>query len=231
MGVDPGRRESVRLASGGPVIRRSGVLVPLVVGLAMVACEGDGARETGRPRTEPAPVPGEVTVPDDPPKEPAPGSEPDASPDTASSLVRGWTAGIVRRGAAGPGVAFLGDLRIGRHEGYDRAVWEFEGPALPGYAIEYVDSPVRACGSGRTVELAGDGWLEVRFEPARAHTPAGEVPSGLGDREPGLPTILEARRTCDFEAVVTWVLGVASPEPYRVLELDEPARLVVDVRH
>lgn len=223
MGVDPARREPVRLAPGGPVIRY------LLVGLAFVACGGDGAPEAGGPRADSLPS-GAVAPEEDLAEAPAPGPGP-TSADSAPSVVRGWTAGIVRRAPAEPGVVALRDLRIGRHGKYDRATWEFEGTLLPGYAIEYVDSPVRACGSGRAVRLAGEGWLEVRFEPARAHTPAGEVPSGLGDRDPGLPTILEVRRTCDFEGVVTWVLGMSSPEPYRVLELDEPARLVVDVRH
>jgi len=30
---------------------------------------------------------------------------------------------------------------------------------------------------------------------------------------------------------VTWVLAVQSPNRYRVLELEDPARLVIDVRH
>lgn len=39
----------------------------------------------------------------------------------------------------------------------------------------------------------------------------------------------DIERTCDFEAVVTWVLGVSSSRPFRVTELSEPTRLVVDV--
>ena len=44
------------------------------------------------------------------------------------------------------------------------------------------------------------------------------------------PIIREIESTCDFEGEVTWVIGVASPNRYQVLELASPARLVVDVR-
>jgi hypothetical protein len=37
--------------------------------------------------------------------------------------------------------------------------------------------------------------------------------------------------TCDFEAVVVWVLAVGSPNRYRVTVLEGPPRLVVDLRH
>jgi hypothetical protein len=37
-------------------------------------------------------------------------------------------------------------------------------------------------------------------------------------------------QTCDFEAVVTWVLAVSSPEPFRVTRLENPSRVVVDIR-
>ncbi len=41
----------------------------------------------------------------------------------------------------------------------------------------------------------------------------------------------ELELTCDFEAEVTWVFGNAKPNKYRVMELREPTRLVVDVQH
>src|SRR5690606_40460443 len=54
-------------------------------------------------------------------------------------------------------------------------VFEFPGNGLPGYHIGYIDRPVRQCGSGEVVELAGDGWLEIRMEPAQAHDEQGRA--------------------------------------------------------
>ena len=143
---------------------------------------------------------------------------------------REWTAGVVQirpeRGRAG---ALLRAVRVASHERHDRVVWEF-AHARPGVHVEYVDEPVRRCGSGRAVRLPGDGWLEVRFEPAAAHVD-GEVTFEPERLVSDLPVVLEVVSTCDFEGVVTWVAAVASPEPYRVVLLDDPARVAVDVRH
>ena len=167
----------------------------------------------------------------EPASPPAEASAPVA--DTAASApadTSEWTARIIERPASGDGQALLAAVRTARHEGYDRLAFEFEG-ARPAVHVEYVDRPVRACGSGEVVPLPGDAWLEVRFSGARAHTEAGEPTVDVGRRELGLPNALELVRTCDFEGEVTWVAGVVSPEPVRVTTLDGPPRVAVDVRH
>lgn len=141
------------------------------------------------------------------------------------------TAGIVDKERPEASIAVLREVRAARHSRFDRVVFEFEGTDLPGYRLEYVDRPVRQCGSGDVVSVAGDSWLEVRFIPSQAHTDAGEPTVKERERHLDLPVLKEIERTCDFEAHVTWVLGLASPNRYRVVELDEPARLVVDVKH
>ena len=140
-----------------------------------------------------------------------------------------WTAGIVDLAPGPGGVASLISLRAAEHAGYDRVVWEFSGSA-PGVHVEYVDRPVRQCGSGAPVPLPGDAWLEVRLEPARAHTEEGRPTIAERRRTAGLPLALEMVQTCDFEAVVTWVIAVSSPEPFRVTRLASPPRIVVDIR-
>jgi hypothetical protein len=147
--------------------------------------------------------------------------------DTTSAQ---WTAGIIQRDRAATGVATLSAARVARHDGFDRFVLEFEGSDLPSYHVEYVDRPVRQCGSGEVVDVAGDGWLLIRLEPARAHDDQGHATLAERRARPQLPVLIETRLLCDFEAQIEWVLGVASPNPYRVLELTRPVRLVVDVR-
>jgi hypothetical protein len=141
------------------------------------------------------------------------------------------TAGIVERPGRATEAALLVDVRAAEHEGFDRTVFEFAGDALPAYHVEYVDKPVRQCGSGAVVPIAGDGWLHVRFSGANAHTEAGEATVGFRERATNLTNLLEIESICDFEAEVGWVLGVRSPNHYRVIELSSPTRLVVDVRH
>lgn len=142
-----------------------------------------------------------------------------------------WTAGRSEGGDPRVRIATVRSIRTARNEGWDRVVLELGGTAIPEYAVEYVDRPIRRCGSGHATEIPGDGWLEIRVSPARAHTEAGEPTVRERKRTVGLRVIRALEVTCDFEGVVTIVLGTASPNRYRVLELSDPARLVVDVRH
>lgn len=143
---------------------------------------------------------------------------------------REWTAGIMDVKRSGLKPVTMTEVRTARNEGFDRVVFQFAGDQLPGYHVEYVDTPVVKCGSGAPTELAGQGWLEVRMQPAQAHEGA-QVTVAERERKPGLPIIQELELTCDFEGDVTWVLGVKHPNKYRVMELKEPTRLVVDVQH
>lgn len=141
------------------------------------------------------------------------------------------TAGITDKKYKIKETAVLSAVRTARHKGFDRVVFEFSGAEMPSYHIEYVDRPVRACGSGEVVPLKGDGWLEIRFYPAAAHTEEGRPTVENRQQTPNHEIIKELKATCDFEAEVAWVLGVASPNRYRVLELKNPTRLAVDIKH
>lgn len=122
-------------------------------------------------------------------------------------------------------------VRVGKHPGLDRLVFEFDGAGLPAWHVEYVDRPVRDCGSGDPVHVAGDAWLQVRFNGAHAHTPEGAPTSGPRRRAIGLTVLRELVRICDFEAEVTWVAGLARPNPYTARVLAGPSRLVIDIAH
>jgi hypothetical protein len=128
-------------------------------------------------------------------------------------------------------IALLTDVRAARHDGFDRIVFELGSGSAPGYHLEYIDRPVRKCGSGEATPVAGDAWLEIRFEPANAHTPSGAPTIAKRNQTVELEVVKELEQTCDFEAVVVWVVGVKRPNRYRVLTLDDPLRLVVDVKH
>ncbi|HWS55304.1 MAG TPA: hypothetical protein VN228_14300, partial [Pyrinomonadaceae bacterium] len=148
--------------------------------------------------------------------------------DHAEQDFRGTVASVEKEGGGEP--ALLRAVRTASHEKFDRVVFEFAGARPPGYRVEYVDRPVRQCGSGEAVPVAGDAWLRVRLTPSNAHTEAGEATVKDRARRLAYPNLKELKILCDFEAEVEWVLGLASPNRYRVLELTNPARLVVDVR-
>jgi hypothetical protein len=142
-----------------------------------------------------------------------------------------WTAGMVAAGHTINGVATVAAVRTAKHRDYERIVFEFTGGQLPNYKVEFKEGPVMACGSGLQVPMAGNAWLEIRFDPAAAHDEYGQ-PS-LKAKPVLAASLLNVRsleQTCDFEAVLTWVAGMTARTTFRVLELRGPTRLVVDLR-
>lgn len=151
--------------------------------------------------------------------------------ETNEEVVFEGTAGITDKPNKITRAAVLRQVRIAPHTDFDRMVFEFDGNELPGYHVEYIDKPVRQCGSGNVVELKGDGWLEIRFMPAQAHDENGQLTVENRWLTPNYKIFKEIKLTCDFEADVTWVIGAASPNEYRVIELKNPARMAVDIKH
>ena len=128
--------------------------------------------------------------------------------------------------------ALLERVAVAGHDGYDRVVFQFRN-GLPGYRVEYVDPPLHEDGSGNVVDLEGNAFLVVRMEPASGFdlsVPEGELIYTGPRRIAGEDTTVlrEVVRTGDFEAVLTWAIGLDERVPFRVLTLDDPARIVVD---
>lgn len=193
-----------------------GVLRPALAVLLLLGACGRSQPEHGE-----RPAAGEVEQPD-------PALQ--AAPQDSAPPFRDPADVVVGTGADGFPVV-LQAVRTAGHPGYDRVVFEFSGDRLPGYTVAYTDRPVRRCGSGREVRLAGDGRLVVRLRPAQAHDTEGNVTVAERERAPGLVVLRELTLICDFEALVEWVLGLPAPARYRVWELIGPPRLVVDLAH
>jgi hypothetical protein len=207
------------------------ILVLFLLAVSMIACGDDVAvnntANANRATATPTPI---TTANANTPANSNRAFRPDETPSGEADFE--GTAGITeKKNPAVTGVAIMREVRSATHPGYDRVVFEFDRDEMPTYHLEYIDKPVRACGSGDTVPLAGDGWLEVRFTDAQAHTPEGEATIKDRTRSPNLPVVKDLKITCDFESEVTWVAGVSSPNRYRVLELKSPTRLVVDIKH
>jgi len=150
-------------------------------------------------------------------------------PDTSGT--GRWTANTRSSRREITEVALLGDIRTSTQPEYERIVFVFRSASLPNWHIEYIDKPVRSCGSGEVVELAGQAWLEIRLEPTNAHDTSGHPTTPWREKQFSYRTLREMKLTCDFEAVTTFVAGFSFPGKYRVLELKDPTRLVVDIQN
>jgi hypothetical protein len=121
----------------------------------------------------------------------------------------------------------LVDVRAGRHPGFDRVVFEFQG-TVPEHHVRYVDQLVED-GSGTPVSVAGSADLEVVFQGANAHEEDGTPSVSPRRFSPGLTAVKEVARIGDFEAVVSYGIGLDRRRPLTVSTLSGPSRLVIDV--
>lgn len=133
------------------------------------------------------------------------------------------------RPATVPPAARLSGVRTGAQPGYDRVVFDFSG-ALPGSeSVEYV-AALQADGSGAPVSVPGRAFLKVVFSIAEAHNADGSASFPQGRRiDAGLTTLKEVALIGDFEGYVTFGLGLAGKVGFRVFELANPSRVVIDV--
>ncbi|HEX5690418.1 MAG TPA: hypothetical protein VFX76_10475 [Roseiflexaceae bacterium] len=108
---------------------------------------------------------------------------------------------------------------------YDRVVFEFDGP-IPLLHLQYVDQLI-ADGSGAPIFLAGQAIMRVQFMPANAHDDRynSTAPQRM---KPGMPLVKEIVSAGDFEAVVTYGIGLARKAETRMLTLAEKSRVVID---
>jgi len=154
-----------------------------------------------------------------------------AAPAPAPLLVWPWATSVsVAHTVKVPPVPVLTHVRVGRHPGFDRIVFEFAGP-VPGYLVQPV-TELAEDDSGKPVWPGSRNLLWVRLEPAQAHTDAGKVTLTAGERHgtPGLQALREYLLIGDFEGVVSYGLrlGLATPNLH-VFELTGPNRLAVDI--
>lgn len=131
--------------------------------------------------------------------------------------------------------ALLTAVRVGRHEGYDRVVFEFRSNVLPGYDVRYIARPVRQDASGKVVAVKGAYVLRVLMSPAfdadLSKTGAPRTYTGSLRISPRTPEVAQLVRTGGFEDVLTWVVGVRDRVDFRVMTLHNPARIVIDLRN
>jgi hypothetical protein len=158
---------------------------------------------------------------------PSPARPPTPPEPEGGALAAAWTSGPITGGSA-EALGILAAVRVARHDGFDRVVFDFGGDAVPRYRISVVGGEATRCGSGEAVRMEGPHQVEVSFEPARAHSEEGVPTVTERSLSPGLPVVRTLELTCDFEGHVTWLIGVAAGPVMRAGVLMEPNRLVLD---
>jgi len=143
---------------------------------------------------------------------------------TATAATAGAAAG-----ATAPAAPTLTQIRAAHHLGYDRLVFQFSGGVPAQHSARYV-SQVIADPSGLPAHVVGSAVLRVAFFPVTAHDARGLSTYGAAQRTYALPGIIQVVNAGDFEAVVSFGVGMARAEPFRMFTLTGPSRVVIDVR-
>ena len=129
--------------------------------------------------------------------------------------------------------SYVKTVRASKQNGFDRVVFEFEGP-FPNYRIEYLKSRFYEPEAGRQrIRQPGNAFVLVNFflipteekqfklSEAKDFVPKGSL---------RMPTLQSVKDKQLFEGYYDFLLGVRSRKPYRVTELANPSRLVIDFK-
>jgi len=129
------------------------------------------------------------------------------------------------------GQGLLTEVRHAAHDDFYRVVFEFKGD-VPGVKVGFTERPVVQDGSGDEVSVGGDDVLLVQFEPASGFDMEAGVESYTGPKriEVEQDPVVEVVRVSDFEARLDWAIGVDADTGFRVMTLDGPGRVVIDLQ-
>jgi hypothetical protein len=201
--------------------RRSAWLVPGLLVLTMLtlaACDGSGSDDRAGPATTAGTR--------------APTTTATTPASTATTAAAAWST-AARTGPGGTQPpdgpsAKLGAIRAAGHPGYDRVVFQFEGAEVPGYRIEYVREITLGETDDQFLTLQGGALVEATFQGSASedYRPGTQtVPDKL---TLGLAQVKQIGLAEDWEGVVRLGIGLDHRAGFRVLELHDPARVVVD---
>jgi hypothetical protein len=127
------------------------------------------------------------------------------------------------------------DVRAAGHDGYDRFVIQFAGNGVPNYTVaRQQGATFYQDGSGDPIELPGTAGISINVHSASGWNMETGKPTYTGPNRftPGGAKLMTvAANTGDFEGYVGWGIGLKRAACYRVFELSNPSRLVVDVEN
>ena len=218
-----------------PAVRRSVTAVLAVAATLVTACTGTDTSPSGSPATSTAVAPrpsaaASATQPSAIPSQAA--ATPVESTDAVPSADLGaFTCDLPIVESGTVPVANIVDVRVGTHDGYDRFVIEFD-QGTPELTLDRAEPPFVQDGSGLPIEVRGESFLALLLRGGTRQTDDGtssfEGPSAW---DADLPALVHAVQAGDFERQSTWYFGLSAESCVRVLLLDGPPRLVIDIEH
>jgi len=148
----------------------------------------------------------------------------------------GFSAGTLMTATAGAAAATrapvtpaLVQVTAQHYSGYDTLVFQFRGGVPAKYSARYV-SKVTADPSGLPVNVVGSALLRVTFSSAAGHNANGVVTYGPAQRTYAMPELIQVVKAGDFESVLSFGVGVAKAEPFRIYALPRAGQVVLQIQ-
>ena len=133
-----------------------------------------------------------------------------------------------KRALALAATPLLKKIRGASHVGYDRVVFEFDGPVPANFDVSFVPEII-GDPSGLPVPVIGQALLGVTFSLANGHDEDGNVFTDAITTL-GLKNVIQVVRSGDFEALLSFGIGLAKQTQFSVFTLTNPSRVVIDIK-
>jgi hypothetical protein len=142
-----------------------------------------------------------------------------------------WTSRTIsRRHDESREAAYLKEVRVGRNKGFDRVVFEFIGD-IPRYQVEYVKAPIVGT-ADEEIKVAGRYFVEINLQLLPYPEPEQNIAEAIiPEGRLKFPAISEVKEIEWFEGVRPFVVGLKAKKLFRVQQLSNPTRLVIDFKH
>lgn len=122
-------------------------------------------------------------------------------------------------------------VRVAKNKGFDRVVFEFDS-GKPEWVIQYLPSNIYPTEAGdKEIKIAGNVFMIISIYGMGAFD---DLPCKL-KRYPknklNFPTLMQIQQGFWSEGILDFLIGVKAKKPFRVRELTNPSRLVIDFKH
>lgn len=142
-----------------------------------------------------------------------------------------WTSGMIsRQNGDSDGANYLKDVRIAKNAGFDRVVFEFTS-GIPRYQIKFVKASELVATGEDLIKIKGKFFIDVNMQSLPYPEPEEKIADvKLPKGNLKLPVITEIKEIEWFEGYREFGIGLNAKKEFRVQELSNPSRLVIDFK-
>ncbi|CAN5403403.1 hypothetical protein BH20ACI1_BH20ACI1_18460 [soil metagenome] len=127
--------------------------------------------------------------------------------------------------------AALCRVRVAKHKGFDRVVFQFDD-GKPQYVIGYLPSNIYSTeGGDHEIKIAGNVFMVVNIYGMGMVEDMPCLLKSYPEKKLNFPSLMQMQEGVWFEGIRDFIIGVKGEKPFRVQELRNPSRLVIDFKH